>query len=356
MAKSGVKFKDTVADFERIRDDIAKRKFAGIYLLMGEESYFIDSLCDMLSTTILNEAERSFNQITIYGRDSEPGQVVNYCRQMPMMGSYEVIIVKEAQQMRGIEELSYYTKKPSPSTILVICHKEKNLDKRSVLYKSIAAGGVVLESVRPRDYEIKTWLTQFIASRGCSIDAKALAMMTDNLGCDISKISNELTKLLVSLPEGTKRITDVEIEANIGISKDFNNYELCKAVAAKDMARALMIADNFAANPKKNPLLLSIMALFGQFKELFLLNYLRWQTKNRGVPFPSDAELMRILKMNNIYAIGELKQTAMQWPNRKVFNILGLIREYDAKSKGLGTGAADDGQLLRELLLKIFML
>ncbi len=356
MAKSGVKFKDTVADFERIKGDIGQGKFAGVYLLMGEEAYFIDVLCDMLATTVLNEAERSFNQITLYGRDTDAGQVVNCCRQMPMMGAKEVIIVKEAQQMKGIENISYYTKQPSPTTILVICHKEKNIDKRSTLYKNIAAQGVVFESVRPRDYEIKSWLSQFIASRGCTIDAKALSMLTDNLGCDISKISNELTKLLVSLPEGTKRITDVEIEANIGISKDFNNYELCRAVVANDRARALMIADNFAANPKNNPLLLTIMALFAQFKELFLLNYLRWQTKNRGIPFPADTELMRILKMNNIYAIGELKQVALQWNNRKVFNILGLIREYDAKSKGLGTGAADDGQLLRELLLKIFML
>ena len=273
-----------------------------------------------------------------------------------MMGSYQVVILKEAQQLRGLDKLSLYTQKPSPTTILVICHKEKNADKRSAFYKGCAANGAVLESVRPRDYEIASWLQQFIAKKGLAIDAKALSMLTDHLGTDISKISNELGKLVVSLPEGTKRITDADIETNIGISKDFNNFELCKAVVTRDMARALMIAEHFARNPKDNPLLVTVLALFGQFKELFVVNYLRWTTRHKGMPFPSDAELMRILKKNNVYVLGEIKQNAANWDNRRVFNILGLLREYDAKSKGMNAGGASDGELLRELLLKIFLL
>ena len=210
--------------------------------------------------------------------------------------------------------------------------------------------------MRPRDYEIASWLQQFIAKKGLAIDAKALSMLTDHLGTDISKISNELGKLVVSLPEGTKRITDADIEANIGISKDFNNFELCKAVVTRDMARALMIAEHFARNPKDNPLLVTVLALFGQFKELFVVNYLRWTARHKGMPFPSDAELMRILKKNNVYVLGEIKQNAANWDNRRVFNILGLLREYDAKSKGMNAGGASDGELLRELLLKIFLL
>lgn len=355
MAKSGIKFKDTVAEFERIRGEVSRRKFAPVYLLMGEEAYFIDALCDQLAATILDEAERAFNQITVYGRDSEAGQVINLCRQMPMMGSYQVVILKEAQQLKSFEKLSLYTSKLSPTTILVICHKEKNVDKRSQLYKSVLSQGVVLESVRPRDYEIGGWLTQFIASKGCTIDTKALAMLTDHLGTDIAKISNELHKLLLSLPEGTAKITDLHIEQNIGISKDFNNFELCKAVTAQDLDRALRIAAHFARNPKDNPLLVTILALFGQFREIFRINYLRWQSRHKGIPFPSDTELMGILKMNNIYVLGELKQTSARWDNRKVFGILGLLREYDAKSKGLNAGGASDGELLRELLLKIFL-
>ena len=215
---------------------------------------------------------------------------------------------------------------------------------------------MVLESVRPRDYEIAAWLQQFIRRRGMEIDPKALSMLTDHLGTDIAKIANELQKLTVSLPEGTRRITDRDIEANIGISKDFNNFELCKAVVTRDMARALMIADHFARNPKDNPLLLTVMALFSQFRDLFVVNYLRWLSRRRNQPFPSDQELMRLLRKNNTFILGEIKQNAALWDNRKVFQVLGLLREYDAKSKGMGSGGASDGELLRELLLKIFLL
>ncbi len=349
-----LKFKDSVATYDKIAADIKARKFASIYLLMGEEGYFIDSLCDMLAEGVLNEAERAFNQIVMYGRDSEAGQVVNYCRQMPMMGEREVVIVKEAQNLRSIEKLAHYTSSPSPSTILVICHKEKGLDKRSQLYKSIIKSGVVFESARPRDYEIGAWLSAHISKQGRTISPKALAMLVDHLGTDISKISNELTKLMLSLEANTSRIEDIHIEQNIGISKDFNNFELCKAVLNKDITRSLMIADHFAHNPKGNPLLVTIIALFGSFKQLFLVNYLSWLTRQKGEKFPSDMELMRILKVGNPYAVAEVKQASALWPNPKVFGILGLMREYDAKSKGMNTGGASEGELLRELLLKIF--
>ncbi len=355
MAKSTLKFKDSVVAFEQLKAQIAARKFAPIYLLMGEESYFIDILCDALSSSILSPAEQAFNQITVYGKDSDAGQIVNLCRQMPMMGSYEVIILKEAQQLRNIEKLSHYTSKPQASTILIICHKEKNVDKRSAFYKQCASAGVVFESIRPRDYEIGSWLTQFVAQKGLRINDKARQMLTDHLGCDISKISNELDKLIVSLPQGSTEVTDVEVEMKVGISKEFNNFELCNAVATKDVARAMRIADHFARNPKDNPLLLTIMALFGQFRDIFIVNYLRWLNKYKGVPFPDDMELMRTLKKSNVFVIKEIKQLASLWNNRKVFNILGLLRQYDGKSKGIDAGASDDGELLRELLLKIFM-
>lgn len=355
MAKSTIKFKDCVAEFERLQASINKREFAPIYLLMGEESYFIDRLSEQLAQTILSPAEQAFNQITVYGKDSEAGQVVNLCRQMPMMGAYEVIIVKEAQQLRQIEKLSHYTSKPQKSTILIICHKEKNVDKRSALYKQCQKEGMVFESVRPREYEIGGWLTQFIAGKGLKISPKAVQMLSDHLGCDIAKISNELDKLVVSLPAGTVGITDVDIEQKVGISKDYNNFELCNAVALQDVTRALKIADHFAHNPKDNPLLVTIMSLYGLFRDLFIINYLRWQERQKHIPMPNDMELMRILKKSNLYAIGEVKQQAARWDNRRVFHILGLLREYDGKSKGIDTGGMNDGELLRELLLKIFI-
>ena len=355
MAKSTLKFKDSVAAFEALRAEITARRFAPIYLLMGEESYFIDALCDQLSSSILTPAEQSFNQITVYGKDSDAGQVVNLCRQMPMMGSHEVIILKEAQQLRQIEKLSHYTSKPQPSTILIICHKEKSLDKRSALYKQCQKEGVVFESVRPRDYEIGPWLTQFIQSKGLSIVPKAVQMLTDHLGCDVAKLSSEIDKLMLALPVGTKSITDQHIEQNVGISKEFNNFELCNAVAVWDVERAMRIADHFARNPKDNPLLVTVMALYSLFRDMFIINYLRWLAKYKSQPMPSEGELMRILKKSNPYAVRELSQQSTRWPNRKVFTVLGLLREYDGKSKGIDTGGMNDGELLRELLLKIFM-
>ncbi len=323
-------------------------------MLMGEESYFIDELCDLLSQTILTEAEQSFNQITLYGRDCDGGVVVNYARQLPMMGGMSVVIVKEAQQMRGIEKLAHYATSPVPSTILILCHKEKSIDKRSQLYKSLQKGAVVLESIRPRDYEIGGWLTSYLSGRGLKLTPKALSMLTDNLGTEIAKIAGEVTKLTIAIPKGTQIVTDDHIETYVGISKEFNNYELCNAVVSRDMKRAMRIADHFAQNPKNYPLLLTILVLFNQFKQLFTINYLRWMTQHRGVAFPSDMELMRILKVGNPYAVSELKQICGVWNNRKVYYILGLMREYDAKSKGMERGGESDGEVLRELLMKIF--
>lgn len=354
MAKATAKFKDSEAEFRRLCADIEARRFAPIYLLMGEEPYFIDTLCDKLANGILNEAERSFNQIVLYGRDSDGGTVASYCRQTPMMGGYEVIIVKEAQYLSHPELLATYTANPLPSTILVICHKEKGADKRQALYKSCLANGTVFESVRPRDYEIKDWLGGFVRSKGLEIEHSSVELLVNHLGTDISRISNELEKLAVSLPQGQKRISPSDIETYIGISKEFNNFELCKAVAVKDVRRALTIADHLSRNPKEYPLLLTIMALFGTFREIFIVNYLRWRERQKRVPFPSDAELLGILKSGNMYALRDLKGYSARWNNRKVFEILGLLREYDGKSKGIDTGGKSDAELLRELLLKIF--
>lgn len=354
MAK-GINFRDSIAQYSAISKDIAARKFAPVYLLMGEEGYFIDRLSDQLAESILSEAERAFNQIVVYGKDSDKGTIINAARQMPMMGSYQVVILKEAQQLRKIEQLSLYTQAPSPSTILVICHKEKNVDKRSQLYKHVGAKGVVFESVRPRDYEIGPWLNEFIRAKGCTVEPKALQMLVDHLGVDIAKISNELTKLLTYLPEGTKSITADHIEQNIGISKDFNNYELTRAMSERNMERALLIADHFSHNPKENPLLVTISTLFTHFQRIFILNYQRWLVSQKRTQLPGDAELCRMLKVPSPFFLNEYKQAAAIYPNKKVFNILGILREYDMKSKGMDNGGASEGELLRELLLKIFL-
>lgn len=359
MAKS-IKFSDCLAAYNSLMADIEVRRFAPIYLLMGDEGYFIDALCDRLASTILNEAEQAFNQITVYGLDSDAGKVVNLCRQLPMMGSYEVIILREAQQMSKIENLQHYTSSPQNSTIFIICYKNKEqgkgLDKRTAFYKSCVKNGVVFESVRPREYEVDSWLGNYIKSVGMTIAPKAAAMLKEHVGMDLSRMAKEIDKLKVSLGENERNITDSHIEQYIGLSKEFNTFELNDAVLKQDVARAMRIADHFGHNPKSYPVTLTITILFGLFQQLFLLNYLMWQSRKLKVAMPSDIELMSKIRANNNFVLKELKANVGRWENRRVFAILGLLREYDAKSKGADGVNMDGGELLRELLLKIFML
>ncbi len=342
--------------YDRIRGDVAAGRIAPVYLLMGAEGYFIDSLADLLADKLLPEEQRAFNQTIVYGKDVEAGAVVNLCRQMPMMGGRQVVIVREAQQMKKLDQLSLYTASPGATTVLVLCHKEKAIDKRLQLYKQIAAAGVVFESVAPYDSEIGGWLSDHIRSRGCTIEPQALRMLTDNLGVDIAKIANELTKLLTFLPEGTVNITADHVENNIGISKEFNTYELTRALSERNASKAMLIATHFARNPKDNPLIVTLSTLFTHFQRIFTLNYLGWSARNRGQAMPSDMEISRLLKLPNPFFLGEYKQAAALYPNKKVFAILGLIRQYDLRAKGLDNGNTSEGELMKELLLKIFAL
>lgn len=356
MAKS-IRFREAAAEYERIVGDIRAGRFAPIYLLMGEEGYFIDSLTDMLAESILPESDRAFNQIVVYGKDIDnEGIIVNYARQMPMMGGRMVIIVKEAASLKKVENLSLYTASPNPTTILIIAHKGKSVDKRSALYKHVLAKGVVLESPRPYDNELAPWIASYLrAKKGCAIEEKALKMVIDFMGTDIAKIAGEFDKLLTRLPEGTKVITADHIEENIGISKDFNNFELVEAVAHKNFAKAMQIADNFARNPKNHPLVVTTSTLFGYFQKIFTINYREWQTRVKGMAPANDGELAAMIKVSP-YVIGGYKQAARLYPNKKIFLILGLIREYDMKGKGINSGGVEQGELLRELIMKIMML
>lgn len=358
MAK-GVKFSDCIADYNAIMQSIEARKFAPIYLLAGDEGYFIDAIADRLANAILNEAERSFNQLTVYGQDSDAGKIVMLCRQMPMMGSYQVVIVKEAQQLAKIENLMHYTTQPQSTTILVVCYKNKEqgrgIDKRTAFYKSCVKNGCVFESVRPREYEIDTWLSSHIASCGLNIEPKAMAMLKEHVGMDIGRMVKEIDKLKVSMGENETIVTDSHIEQYIGLSKEYNTYELNDAVLKQDVGRAMRIADHFAHNPKTYPITLTITILFGLFQQLFLLNYHMWQSRKRGIPMPGDVELARAIRANNPYAVRDLKANISRWSGQRLFKILGLLREYDAKSKGVDSGGLDGGELLKELLLKIFM-
>ena len=351
-----VTFASCEADFRRIMGDVKARKFAPIYLLQGEELYFIDALCDALTEGIMDESMRAFNQIVVYGNDTDGGTVASYCRQLPMMGEYEVIIVKEAQQLEKIELLNGYTSSPQPSTILVLCHKGKAMDRRTPLYKSIKANGVVFDSISPRDYEAEKWISGFAATKGLKLDSASGKILVAHLGVDISKISNELEKMIVSLPKDRNTITPEDIENHIGISRQFNNFELSNAVLDRQMEKALTIAQYMGENPKAYPLLLSVKVLYDSFRQLFTYNYICWDARRRGVALPDQSEMCRAMRLNSPYFLKEISRRAPLWPNNKVFKIIGLCAEYDAKSKGIDDGGASNGELLREFILKIMML
>jgi DNA polymerase-3 subunit delta len=324
--------------------------------LQGEELYFIDALCDALTESIMEESMRAFNQIVIYGNDTDGGTVASYCRQLPMMGEYEAIIVKEAQQLEKIELLNGYTSSPQRSTILVLCHKGKAMDRRTPLYKSIKANGVVFDSISPRDYEAERWLSGFAATKGLKLDSASSKILVAHLGVDISKISNELEKMIVSLPKERTTITPEDIENHIGISRQFNNFELSNAVLDRQLERALTIAQYMGENPKAYPLLLSVKVLYDSFRQIFIYNYMCWDARRRGVAMPDQTEICRALRLNSPYFLKEITRRAGLWQNAKVFKIIGLCAEYDAKSKGIDDGGASNGELLREFILKIMML
>lgn len=349
-----VNFSTCYENFRHIMSDITDKRLKKIYLLMGEEPYFVDRITDRIAKTVLSPEEQEFNQSIVYGAEVQIGDIVALACQYPVMSKNSVIIVKDAQKLKQIDMLQQYLKQPLDTTILVLSFRGENIDKRSAVYKRCAENGVVFESLRPRDYEISTWLTELLRGKGKNIDAKASSMLVDFLGTDLKKIDNEINKLITRIDQQVKEITPDHIEQNIGISKDFNNFELTKALSDRDMGKALLIAEHFANNPKDNPLVVTIQTIFTHFTRIFSLGIIIWNSKKKRQQMPDDMTLMRELKLSNVYFLREYKQAVSTFNTSTSFKILGIIREYDMKSKGMGTGSANDGELLRELIFKIF--
>lgn len=356
MAKQN--FKDTQQAAARILSEMTGGRYAPIYLLMGEEGFYTDRISGYVAAHALGEAEREFNQTVVYGKDTDGTAVVGLCRRYPMMSPRQVVIVREAQALRGFDALGAYARQPLESTVLVICYKGKSLDKRSQVYKQLTAckGTVVLESTAPREYEMEGWIRELFETRKCRIEPKAVQMIAEHLGTDLQKIDNEIDKLFTRLPEGTREITALHIEQNIGISKDFNNFELTRALSERNMARALTIADHFAADPKGNPMVVTISMLFNHFQRIVTLGIAKWENQKQGraaMAGLSEAEIARLLKLPSPFFAREYIAASANYPNTKAFTILGWLREYDMKSKGMNAGSAADGELLRELILRI---
>lgn len=310
---------------------------------MGEESYYIDLITKFIEKNVLSEEEKGFNQMILYGRDVTVDDVVGNAKRYPMMSEKQVVIVKEAQDLsRSIEKLADYAEDPQPSTILVICYKYKTIDKRKKLAKAIAQKGCLFESKKLYDNQVSDWINAVLRAKGYQIEPKAAHMLVEFLGTDLSKIANELGKLTLIIEKGAT-ISALQIEQNIGISKDFNNFELRKAIGDKELVKANRIIQYFSQNPRSNPLIMTISLLNAFFTQLLLYHGL----KDKG-----KINVGKMLKINP-YFIPEYQRAAKNYPMRKVAQVISRLREADLKSKGVGASNLAQGDILKELLFKI---
>jgi DNA polymerase-3 subunit delta len=332
--------------YEEIIADLKNRIFKPVYFLAGEEPYYIDLITEYIQEKVLPEDEKAFNQIILYGDDTNIASIIDTARRFPMMASHQVLIIKEAQSLKKLDDLVIYLEKPLLSTILVFSYKYKTIDKRTKLYKTLESQGVYFESARIRDYLIPAWIERYLMVKGIKTDPSASAMLTEYLGTDLHKIVNELDKLIITLPPGKPFITTALIEKNIGISKDYNNFELQKAIGEKNILKANMIVHYFANNPKDNPITLSIASLFGFFSKLLTFHYLTDKSKNNAAA---------VLKINP-YFVKDYENSASKYNVSKTVQIISLLRTYDMKSKGFNDPGTDPGELLKELVFRILHL
>ena len=330
-------------EVKQLVTDIKNGNLKPIYFLMGEEAYYIDKISDFIETTVLAEEERGFNQMILYGRDVTIEDIVGNAKRYPMMAEHQVVIVKEAQDLsRTIEKLASYAENPQPSTVLVINYKYKKLDKRKALYKTINKVGVVYESKKLYENQVADWIRRVLSSKNYTISPKAAQMLVEFLGTDLSKINNELEKLQIILPKGTQ-INPEHIEENIGISKDYNNFELRKAIGEKDTIKAYKIVNYFAENPKDNPMVVTVSLLFNFFSHLLHFH---------GLKDKSPRSVASALKVNP-YFVNEYITAARNYPMRKVSSVISTLREFDVRNKGVNSNAVPQGDLLKELLVRI---
>ena len=328
---------------KEIVSDIQNGKFYPVYLLTGDETYYIDKISNYIEENVLSEEEKGFNQTVMYGRDVEIAQIIDAAKRYPMMAERQVVIVKEAQDLaRTIDQLSDYVKNPMPSTILVLCYKHKKLDKRKAIYKAISKTGYVLESNKLYENQVPDWIFQVLKSRKYKIENKAVLMLVEFLGTDLGKIWNELEKLMIVLSEGST-ITAKDIEENIGVSKDYNIFELRKAIGNGDILKANKIVNYFGMNQKTHHITMTIAALNSFYTQLLVFHSLKDKSKNN---------VARMLKVNPFFAEDYIK-AGKRIPMRKVSQNIGYLREADVKSKGVGAANLPAIDILKELVFKI---
>ena len=331
-------------DVNKIIADIKGRKLLPVYLLHGEESYAIDLVSDYIEEHVLEEAQKGFDQTVLYGKDTDFSTIVNAAKRYPMMSDHQVIIVKEAQNLKWKDDelLLAYLANPMKSTVLVLAHKHAKFDKRRKIYKVAEKAGVVLESAKLYDDKVAPWIATYVKDRGWRIHPQAAAMMAEYLGNDLSKVVNELEKLMLNVPKD-REISALDIEQNIGISKDFNVFELNTALAKRDVVKAFQIVAYFAANPRSNPIQVIIGAMAGYFTKILKYHYLSDK---------SPQAVARELGVHPFFT-REYDTAARSYNRRKTFDIMSYLRDSDLKSKGLNAANVEPGDLLKELVYKI---
>lgn len=327
---------------EEALKDIAAGQFASIYLLMGDEPYFLDRVADALEEKVLTADEKAFNQSILYGKDTEVGTVISEARRFPMMSERVLVMVKEAQELKKLDELVRYAEQPQPSTVLVLLYKYKSLDKRSKLYKILEKNHVVVESKKLYDSQLPQWIEGFLRGRGWKVSPKAAALMAEHLGNDLGRIASEVEKLQMVIPKGGD-LTAETIETHVGISKEFNQFELVKALGERNLGKAIAIAKYFEANPKDHPLVVTLAALYQFWTKIIVFH---------SLPGASPQALAAAMKVNP-YFIKDYVVAARNYTVSHALLALQLLREYDGKAKGVNNQSASDGALLLEYLFRV---
>jgi DNA polymerase-3 subunit delta len=332
-------------NYDNILADLQQKKYAPIYLLMGDEPYYIDKISDYIQENVIQEAEKAFDLTVLYGKDVDAASVINAARRFPMLSQYQVVIIREAQSIGNIDDLIYYVSNPLKSTILVLNFKYKKLDKRKKLYIELEKNAIVFESKKLYEDKIPDWIRKYLKGKGFTIQPTGAILLTEFLGNDLEKIVMELEKLIITLPGNQKMITPAHIEENIGISKDFNNFELQKALVKQDALKSFRIVDYFDHNQKNYPIALTIASLYFFFNKVLLYSLIKDKSRQ------SVVEKLKI----NPFFISDYQQAARVFKPDKTVQIIGWIRKYDLKSKGVGNLSGTPGDLLKELVCKILM-
>ena len=340
MAKSSL----SGISYDDIIRAIQQRQFAPVYLLMGDESYYIDKISDSIASQVLTEEEQGFNQMVIYcTRETDVMNIIASAKRYPMMSKYQVVIVKEAQNLLMLDELTNYIANPLMSTILVICYKNGTVDKRKKIVSAVQKNGVLFESQKLKESMLPGFITEYLKTKRLSINNNARMMMADNIGADLNRMSSELDKLAIAMPKGEGCITAELVEENIGISKDFNNWELKSAILKKDVYKANQILNYFNSNPKANPLIPSVAIIFNLFASIMQAYYASDKT---------EYGLMQHLGISSWQA-RELLDAMKNFSARKTMDIIAKLRETDTKLKGIEKGSATDGEIMQELIFFI---